>query len=231
MRRVMLKLSGESLSGDEKYGFNDNTIKKIAKVIKDSLNEKVQIAIVIGGGNFYRGRTSTDIDRYKADGVGMLATCMNAIYFSEFLKNESISSSIYGAFEINGFIKQFNKDDAINDLNNKKIVLLSGGTGHPYFTTDTGVALRAIELECTEILMAKAIDYIYDKDPNVYNDAKKYDTIFIQEVIDKKLNAIDLTAAILLLENKIPCTFFLGKDINNIKKAIDGTVCGTRLII
>lgn len=229
MRRVMLKLSGESLAKDKSEPFCNEICICLAKEIAACVKEGIQVVIVFGGGNIYRGRNSENIDRYKADFVGMLATCMNAIYFSEYLKNEGIESSFYSTFEINGLIKLFNKDDAINDLNNNKVVFCVGGTGHPYFTTDSGMALRAIELNCDEILMAKSIDYVYDKDPNKFQDAKKIENISFSEILDKRLNIIDLTSAVLLMENKIPCILFSGKDTKNIGLAIKGQVKGTKI--
>lgn len=229
MRRVMLKLSGESLMDENNSPFSNDVCINLAKEISSSVKDGIQVVIVFGGGNIYRGRNSENIDRYKADFVGMLATCMNAVYFSEYLRNDGIESSFYGTFDINGLIKLFNKDDALNDLKNKKVVFCVEGTGHPYFTTDSGMALRAIELECNEILMAKSIDYVYDKDPKKYSDAKKIEEISFSEIIDNRLNIIDLTSAVLLMENKIPCILFSGKDTKNIGLALKGQVKGTKI--
>ena len=208
MRRVMLKLSGEALSGDEKFGFDFNVVDDICKQIKKVISKNTQIAIMVGGGNFIRGKILSKIDKYKADEIGMLSTYMNSLYVQSVLRLNKIESVIFGAFEMSDIADIFSKDKAIENMNNGKVVILAGGTGHPYFTTDTGVALRSIELECTELLLAKSIDGVYDKDPIKYKDAKKYKKVSLQDMIDKKLEVIDLSASVLCYYNKLNLRLF-----------------------
>ena len=227
MRRVMLKLSGEALSGENGFGFDFKVVDKICKQIKKVKTKSVQIAIVTGGGNFIRGKTLANIDKYKADEIGMLSTYMNSLYMQGVLRVNGMDATIYGAFPISDMADTFSKDKAIEDMNNGKIVILAGGTGHPYFTTDTGVVLRSIELECTELLLAKSIDGVYDKDPEKYSDAKKYKKITMQEMCDKKLEVIDLSASVLCLANKLNLRLFSLLEKDSILKAIKGDSIGT----
>ena len=227
MRRVMLKLSGEALSGDEKFGFDFNVVDDICKQIKKVISKNTQIAIMVGGGNFIRGKILSKIDKYKADEIGMLSTYMNSLYVQSVLRLNKIESVIFGAFEMSDIADIFSKDKAIENMNNGKVVILAGGTGHPYFTTDTGVALRSIELECTELLLAKSIDGVYDKDPIKYKDAKKYKKVSLQDMIDKKLEVIDLSASVLCYYNKLNLRLFSLLEKNSILKAIKGDDIGT----
>ena len=227
MRRVMLKLSGEALSGDNNFGFDFRFIDKVCKQIKKVKSKSTQVSIVLGGGNFIRGKSLTNIDKYKADEIGMLSTYMNSLYLQSVLKLNKIDSIIFGAFPISDIAETFSKDKAIESMSNEKVVILAGGTGHPYFTTDTGVVLRSIELECTELLLAKSIDGVYDKDPKVYNDAKKYNKIKLQELVDKKLEVIDLSASVLCLYNKLNLRIFSLLEKDSIVKAIKGENIGT----
>ena len=227
MRRVMLKLSGEALSGDLDFGFDFNVVDNICKQIKKVKSKTVQIAIVPGGGNFIRGKTLTNIDKYKADEIGMLSTYMNTLYLQGVLRSNGIDSEIFGAFDVSDIAEVFSKDKAIDAMNNGKVVLLAGGTGHPYFTTDTGVALRSIELECDELLLAKSIDGVYDKDPAKYSDAKKFSKISLQEMVDKRLEVIDLSASVLCLYNKLKLRLFSLLEKDSILKAIKGDNIGT----
>ena len=227
MRRVMLKLSGEALAGDDRFGFDFNVVDAICKQIKKVKSKTIQVAIVPGGGNFIRGKTLSNIDKYKADEIGMLSTCMNAIYIQGVLKLNGIESVIFGAFPISDMVSLFSKDKAIEAMNEGKVVLLAGGTGHPYFTTDTGVALRSIELDCTELLLAKSVDGVYDKDPMKHKDAKKYKKVSLQEMVDKKLEVIDLSASVLCLNNKLNLRLFSMLEKDSIVKAIKGENIGT----
>lgn len=227
MRRVMLKLSGEALAGDEKFGFDFNVVDRICKQIKKVKSKTTQIAIVTGGGNFIRGKSLINIDKYKADEIGMLSTYMNSLYIQGVLRANNIESQIFGAFSMSDIAEVFSKDKAIEAMNNGKVVILAGGTGHPYFTTDTGVALRSIELECTELLLAKSIDGVYDKDPAKYKDAKLYKKISLQEMVDKKLEVIDLSASVLCLYNKLNLRLFSLLEKDSILKAIKGENIGT----
>ena len=231
MKRVMLKLSGEALAGDKKTGFDEETVQKVAKEVKKLVDSGIETGIVIGGGNFWRGRTSGNIDRTKADQIGMLATVMNCIYVSEIFRSEGMMTNILTPFEIAGFTKLFTKDRANKYFSKKQVIFFAGGTGHPYFSTDTGVVLRAIEVEADMILLAKNIDGVYDSDPRSNPNAVKFDTLSIEEVIDRKLQVVDLTASILAMENKMPMRVFLLNEENGISNAVSGTFNGTEITV
>lgn len=227
MRRVMLKLSGEALAGDEKFGFDYKFVDSVCKQIKKVKNKNLQIAIMTGGGNIIRGKILSGIDKYKADEIGMLSTCMNAIYIKDVLRSNGIEAKIFGSFNISDMVEVFSKDKAIEALEKGQVVIFALGTGHPYFTTDTGVVLRSIELNCDELLLAKSIDGVYDKDPLIHKDAKKYKKISLKDVIEKKLEVIDLSASTLAYDNKLDLRIFLLNQKNSIIKAIKGEDIGT----
>ena len=222
LKRVLLKLSGEALAGDKKTGFDEATVKEVARQVKTAVDDGIEVGIVIGGGNFWRGRQSNAIDRTKADQIGMLATVMNCIYVSEILMTQILTP-----FECGSMTKLFSKDRANKYFSKGMVVFFAGGTGHPYFSTDTGVALRAIEMDADCILLAKAIDGVYDSDPKINPDAKKYDTITIQEVIDKQLAVVDLTASIMCMENHVPMAVFSLNEKDGIVNAMRGKINGT----
>ncbi len=228
-RRVMLKLSGEALAGSKHFGFDDPTIREVAKEVKSAVDDGVQIAIVIGGGNFWRGRQSENVDRYKADQVGILATVMNCIYVSEIFRTEGMKTKVMSSIEIGDMAELFSKNKAIKAMEKGTVVFCAGGTGHPYFSTDTGVVLRAVELECKEILLAKAIDGVYDSDPKTNPNAKRFDEISIEEVVDKRLGVIDLAASVICMENKMPLQIFSLNEKNGISDALKGKSKGTRV--
>lgn len=227
MRRIMLKFSGEALAGKNEFGFDFKFIDSICKQIKKVFNKNLQICIVTGGGNIVRGKQLKELDKYKADEIGMLSTCMNSLYLQSVLKLNGIDSEIFGAFSVSDIANLFSKDKINEALNNGKVIILSGGTGHPYFTTDTGVVLRSVELNCDELLLAKSIDGVYDKDPKINKDAKKYKKVTLKEIIDKKLEVIDLSASIMCLENKLNLRVFSLYEKNAIIKAIKGKNIGT----
>ena len=208
LKRVILKLSGEALTGNQKSGYDDAMIEDIARQVKEITDKGIQVGIVIGGGNYWRGRSNDSIDRTKADQIGMLATIMNCIYVSEIFRSTGIMTNVLTPFECGGITKLFSKDRANKYFSKGMVVFFAGGTGHPYFSTDTGVALRAIEMDADAILLAKAIDGVYDSDPKTNPAAKKYDSISIQEVVDKKLGVIDMTASVMCMENRIPLMVF-----------------------
>ncbi len=199
MNRVFLKLSGEALAGPKKTGFDEDTVKEVARQVKLSVDAGVQVGIVIGGGNFWRGRTSEAIDRTKADQIGMLATVMNCIYVSEIFRNAGMKTQILTPFECGSMTKLFSKDRANKCFEQEWWYFFFFFQAEPVIrtSTDTGIALRAIEMDADCILLAKAIDGVYDSDPKVNPEAKKFDTISIQEVIDKQLAVVDLTASIM----------------------------------
>ncbi len=231
MKRVLLKLSGEALAGDKKTGFDEETCLGVARQVKELTEQGIQVAIVTGGGNFWRGRTSETIDRVKADQIGMLATVMNCIYVSDIFRYAGMETEVFTPFVCGSFTTLFSKDAAVKDLEEGKVVFFAGGTGHPYFSTDTGAVLRAIEIEADAMLLAKAIDGIYDSDPKLNPEAKKYDEIFIEDVIDQKLAAVDLTASILCMENQLPMLVFGLNEENSIVNTVSGTFTGTKVTV
>ena len=225
--RILLKLSGEALAGDKKTGFDEETVRKVALQVKQLVDGGTQVGIVIGGGNFWRGRSSEAIDRVKADQIGMLATVMNCIYVSEIFRSEGMMTNILTPFECGSFTKPFSKDRANKYFSKNMVVFFAGGTGHPYFSTDTGVVLRAIEVEADYMLLAKAIDGVYDSDPAKNPNAKRYDVISIDDVIKENLQVVDMTASILARDNKIPMRVFALQEENSIVKAASGQFNGT----
>ena len=230
-KRVLLKLSGEALAGEKKTGFDEETVRGVAEQVKLAAAEDIEIGIVIGGGNFWRGRTSKAIDRPKADQIGMLATVMNCIYVSEMFRSVGLKTRIFTPFACGTMTELFSKDAANKAFAEGEIVFFAGGTGHPYFSTDTGIVLRAIEMEADIILLAKAIDGVYDSDPKTNPDAKRYDVGSIQEVVDKRLQVVDLTASIMCLENKMPLAVFALGEENSITNAMNGKSIGTMVTV
>lgn len=226
IKRVILKLSGEALAKKE-GGYNDELIENIANQVKTIVNKGTDVGVVIGGGNYWRGRSNDNIDRTKADQIGMLATIMNCIYVSEIFRSQGLKTNILTPFECGSMTKLFSKDRANKYFEKGMVVFFAGGTGHPYFSTDTGVVLRAIELDADAILLAKAIDGIYDSDPKINPEAKKYDTISINEVVEKKLGVIDMTASVMCMENKMPLMVFGLEEENSIVNALSGKFNGT----
>lgn len=231
MKRIMLKLSGEALAGEKKTGFDEDTVRRVALQVKQLVDDGVEVGIVIGGGNFWRGRTSEHIDRTKADQIGMLATVMNCIYVSEIFRSTGMKTSILTPFECGSFTKLFSKDRANKYFGKGMVVFFAGGTGHPYFSTDTGVVLRAVEVEAEVILLAKAVDGVYDDDPRINKAAKKYDEVSIDEVIEKNLQVVDMTASILARDNKMPMWVFGLNDENSIVNTVSGKFNGTRVTV
>ena len=212
MKRVLLKLSGEALAGDKKTGFDEPTVTAVARQVKELVDDGLEVGVVIGGGNFWRGRSSEKIDRTKAAQIGMLATVLTP-------------------FACGAFTELFSKD-LVNECFSKGMVTFyAGGTGHPYFSTDTATVLRAIEIEADVILLAKSIDAVYDSDPKVNPNAKKYDEVSIQEVIDKKLGVVDMAASILCMENKMPMLVFGLNEENSIVETVKGNFKGTRVTV
>ncbi len=229
--RVLLKLSGEALAKKDKAGYDEEVVREVARQVKQSVDEGCEVGIVIGGGNYWRGRSSNDIDRTKADQIGMLATVMNCIYVSEMFRAAGMKTEIFTPFACGTMTKLFSKDAANECFAAGKVVFFAGGTGHPYFSTDTGIVLRAIEMDADIILLAKSIDGVYDSDPKTNPDAKKYDEVHIQEVIDKKLGVVDLTASIMCMENKVPMAVFGLNEENSIANAMKGIITGTKVTV
>ena len=210
-RRVFLKLSGEALAGPKKTGFDEDTVKEVARQVKASVDAGVQDAI----------------DRPKADQIGMLATVMNCIYVSEIFRNAGMKTQILTPFECGNMTKLFSKDRANKYFEHGMVVFFAGGIGQPYFSTDTTITLMAIEMDADCILLAKSIDGVYDSDPKVNPNAKKYDEISIQEVIDKQLGVVDLTASIMCMEHKMPMAVFSLNEKDGIANAMQGKINGT----
>ena len=230
-KRVLLKLSGEVLAGEKKTGIDAKVVGNLCDAIKEVSNLGIQVAVVVGGGNFWRGRTSETIDRTKADQIGMLATVMNCIYVSEIFRYVGMKTAVLTPFECGNMTKLFSKDRANKYFEKGMVVFFAGGTGHPYFSTDTGIVLRAIELDADAILLAKAIDGVYDSDPKTNPAAKKYDELSIEEVVEKKLAVVDLTASIMCLENKMPMYVFGLNEENSIVNALTGKFNGTKVTV
>ena len=231
MKRVLLKLSGEALAGEKHTGFDEATCIKVAKQVKIVLEGGIQAGIVIGGGNFWRGRTSENIDRAKSDQIGMLATVMNCIYVSEIFRSVGMKTKVFTPFSMGPLSEMFTKDAAVECLEKGIVTFFAGGTGHPYFSTDTATTLRAIEIEADVILLAKAVDGVYDSDPKLNPNAKKYYEIPIRSVIDQKLGVMDLTASIMCMENKMPMMVFGLNGENSIIHTVQGEVSGTKVTV
>ena len=228
MKRILLKLSGEALAGPEKpTGFDEATVTKVAKQVRQLVDDGMEIGIVIGGGNFWRGRSSENINRSKADQIGMLATIMNCLYVSEIFRSCGMKTLIMTPFACGGFTSLYSLDGAESALKSGTVVFFAGGTGHPYFSTDTATVLRAIEIGAEQILLAKSIDGVYDADPHDDPNARKYESISIREVIDRRLKVVDLAASILCMENKMPLLVFALGEENSIVRAARGEISGT----
>lgn len=226
-KRILLKLSGEALAGPNKTGFDEATCMQVAKQVKTLIDDGMQVAVVTGGGNFWRGRTSENIDRTKADQIGMLATIMNCLYVSEIFRAVGMVTRVMTPFSCGAFTELFSKDQAIAGLERGEVLFFAGGTGHPYFSTDTATVLRAIEIEADVILSGKSVDGVYDSDPSLNPDARKFDEIPMNEVIDKRLGVIDLAAAVLCAENHMPMMIFGLNEPEGIVNTAKGITHGT----
>lgn len=231
MKRVLLKLSGEALAGEKHTGFDEPTVVGVAKQVKQLVDAGTEVGVVIGGGNFWRGRSSENIDRTKADQIGMLATVMNCIYVSEIFRSVGMKTQIFTPFVCGAFTEPFSKDKVNECFEKGMVTFFAGGTGHPYFSTDTTTVLRAVEIEAEVILLAKSIDGVYDSDPKSNPDAKKYDEITIQDVIDRRLGVVDLAASILCMENKMPMLVFGLNEENSIVNTVSGKFSGTKVTV
>ena len=227
LHRILLKLSGEALAGDAHHGFSDEEVTRVASEVKKVVDKGVQVGVVIGGGNFWRGRTSDGMDRVKADQIGMLATVMNCIYAADAFRRAGMKCKITSPYAIGDVTEMYVRDKAIEYMEQGYVVFFAGGSGHPFFSTDMPAVLRAVETECDAVLSAKAIDGVYDSDPKINPNAKKYDSISIEEVVEKKLGVIDLTASVMCMENKVPLMIFGLEEENSIVNALTGKFNGT----
>ena len=225
--RVMLKLSGEALAGENGFGLDFNVCTRIALEIKELVDMGIEVGAVVGGGNIWRGRSGEGMDRTTADYMGMLATCINALALQDSLEQVGVMTRVQTAIEMKEVAEPFIRRRAMRHLEKGRVVIFAAGTGNPYFSTATTAALRAAEIEADVILLAKKVDGVYDKDPHKFADAKKYDSLSYIEVLDKGLQVMDSTATSLCMDNNIPILVFGLDDPNNIKRAISGEKIGT----
>lgn len=231
MKRILIKLSGEALAGDKQFGFDHQVIVGVAKQLKELVDSGKEVAVVIGGGNFWRGRTSNNMDRTKADQIGMLATVMNAIYVADVCRELGMKVTVMTPFVIGSMTELFSKDKALADFKENKIIFFAGGTGHPFFSTDTGAALRGAEVEVEALLFAKNIDGVYDSDPKKNSAARKFERLSCQEMLRQNLQAIDTTAAALCIDRKLPIIVFDLGIQNSIIDVVNGKQMGTTIYI
>jgi len=226
-KRVLLKISGEALAGGKGFGLCEETIGQITDVIKKCVDEEVEMAIVVGGGNFWRGRTGENMDRTRADHMGMLATVINALALCDSLERKGVPTRVQTAIEMRAIAEPYIRGKAERHLEKGRVVIFGCGTGNPYFSTDTTAALRAAEIGAEIILLAKKVDAVYDSDPNVNKNAIKFDKLAYIDVLNRGLGVMDSTATSLCMDNHIPIRVFGLDDPENIKRAIDGEEIGT----
>ena len=225
-KRVMLKISGEALSGANGFGFDFEVVGRIAREVKTLVDMGVEVGLVVGGGNIWRGRTGEGMDRTTADHMGMLATCINALALQDALEGIGVMTRVQTAIEMKEIAEPFIRRRAVRHLEKGRVVIFGAGSGNPYFSTDTAAALRAAEIEADVILLAKNVDGVYDKDPNKFADAKKYDKLTYMEVIEQGLQVMDTTATTLCMDNNIPILVFGISEEGNIKKVMEGQKIG-----
>ncbi len=225
-RRVLIKLSGEALAGEKGFGLDYPTIVDICKNIKDAVDLGAEICIVVGGGNFWRGRSSGDMERTRADQIGMLATVMNALSVADALEHLGVEVRVQTAIQMHQVAEPYIRNKAIRHLEKGRVVIFACGTGNPYFSTDTAAALRAAEIDAEIIFKATMVDGVYDKDPKKYPDAVKYDALTFTKVLNDQLNVMDMTAATMCRDNNLPILVFDIED-GNIVKALNGENIGT----
>ncbi len=226
-KRVLLKLSGEALSGDKHFGLCEETIGRITDKIKEALELGTEIAIVVGGGNFWRGRSGTQMDRTRADHMGMLATVINSLALQDALEQRGVPTRVQTAIEMRQIAEPYIRGKAARHLDKGRIVIFGCGTGNPFFSTDTTAALRAAEIDAEIILLAKKVDAVYDSDPNINPDAVKFDSLTFKEVLNRRLGVMDSTATSLCMDNDIPIRVFGLDDPQNIIRVLNGEEIGT----
>ena len=226
-KRVMLKISGEALSGANGFGFDFDTVSRIAKEVKEIVDMGIEVGLVVGGGNIWRGRSGEGMDRTTADYMGMLATCINALALQDALEGIGVKTRVQTAIEMKEIAEPFIRRRAVRHLEKGRVVIFACGTGSPYFTTDSAAALRAVEMDSDVILLAKNVDGVYNKDPKKYDDAVKYDEVNYMQSINEKLGVMDTTAITLCMENKIPILVFALNEKDSIKRAVNGEKIGT----
>ncbi len=226
-KRVLLKLSGEALAGNQGFGLDTDTVNHIANQIKEIINMGVQVALVVGGGNFWRGRSGEGMDRTTADYMGMMATVINSLAMQDALENIGVLTRVQTAIEMRQIAEPYIRRRAVRHLEKNRVVIFAAGTGNPYFSTDTTAALRAAEIEAEVILLAKKVDGVYDMDPHIYPEAKKFETLSYIDVLKLGLKVMDSTATSLCMDNKIPIKVFGLEDPENIIKVVQGENIGT----
>lgn len=228
-KRVLIKISGEAIAGENGYGINEDILRSICEGIKEAYKTGVDIAIVIGGGNIWRGKNGKKMDRTTSDHIGMLATIINGLALQAELDDLGVDTRLQTAIEMREIAEQHIRKKAIRHLEKRRVVIFAGGTGNAFFTTDTGAALRAAEINADAILLAKSVDAVYDSDPKLNLDAKKYDEISYEDILNKKLRVMDLTAVSLCMDNKIPIYLFSILDPRNIVRILNGEEIGTKI--
>lgn len=226
-KRILLKLSGEALAGDKKMGIDNETVSSICKSIKKCVDAGAEVGIVVGGGNFWRGRSNEHMDRSRADHIGMLATAMNALAVADMLESYGIDVRVQTAIHMNQIAEPYIRNKALKHLQRGRVVIFGCGVGSPYFSTDTASSLRAAEINADIMFKATMVDGVYDKDPHKFEDAVKYDTISLSEVLSKGLAVMDSTAAAMCKDNKMPILVFSLEDPENIYRAVTGENIGT----
>lgn len=226
-KRILLKISGEVLAGGKGMGIDYDTVLNICSEVKECVDMGVEVGLVVGGGNFWRGRSSGDMDRTRADHIGMLATVMNSLALADALEHLKVPVRVQTAIAMQQIAEPYIRNRAVRHLEKGRVVIFGCGTGNPFFTTDTAAALRALEIDADIMFKATNVDGVYDKDPNKFEDAKKYDTLSFDEILSHDLRVMDGTAASLCRDNSIPILVFNLDDPQNIVKAINGENVGT----
>lgn len=230
-KRVLLKVSGEALAGENHFGLDEETIADISKNIKAVVDMGVEVSIVVGGGNFWRGRSGENMDRTRADHMGMLATTINALALCSALENAGVETRVQTAIEMRSIAEPYIRSKAIRHMDKGRVVIFGCGTGNPFMSTDTAAALRAVETEADIILLAKKVDAVYDSDPNVNPNAKKFEALSFNEVLGKELGVMDSTAASMCRDNSMPILVFGLDNPENIVRAVKGEKIGTMLTV
>jgi len=226
-KRVLIKISGEALAKEEGFGISEETLSALVKQFKTLCEKQIEVAVVIGGGNFWRGRQAPTMDKSTADHMGMLATLINALALQDALESQEVPTRVMSALTITRVAEPYILRRAMRHLEKGRVVIFACGTGNPYFSTDTGAALRAAEINADILLLAKNIDGVYDSDPKENPNAKKFDSISYMDVIQKELRAMDTTAVSMCMENNIPILAFCVTEPNSIVRAVSGEKIGT----
>ncbi len=226
-KRIVIKLSGEALAGDVGFGIDPPTVQRICESVKKVFEQNVEIAIVVGGGNFWRGRFGEGMDKSTADYMGMLSTVINALALQDVLEQMGVPVRVQTAIEMKEVAEPYIRRKAVRHLEKKRVVIFAAGTGNPFFTTDTTASLRAAEIDAEIILLAKSVDAVYDSDPEINPDAKRYDHLTYIDVINQGLKVMDSTAITLCMDNNIPILVFGLDDPENIPRAVSGEKIGT----